>query len=249
MRPALILLPFLALSACSGENQGWNPNYRAEATPYGDYLRARELALTGRTPEPPRVIPMTRPFKAPTATEIAGPSPVQILERDTTQTAHAVGIRPDRALGAVTRTRAPAIDMRPTGRYTVQTGGPTSPVVTPVVVATAPAVVTAPAAVAAAPVAVATPGAPTVVTATPLPPAGADPLIAYASVARQAPGIRTYARSGGSGANCASYATPADAQRAFLAAGGPQRDPLGFDPDGDGYVCGWTPASHRGGAL
>ena len=44
---ALTLIPLLVLAACSGENQGWNPNYRANATPYGDYLRGRELALTG----------------------------------------------------------------------------------------------------------------------------------------------------------------------------------------------------------
>ena len=42
--------------------------------------------------------------------------------------------------------------------------------------------------------------------------------------------------------NCAAFASPAAAQQAFISNGGPQRDPLGLDPDGDGRVCGWTPA-------
>lgn len=42
--------------------------------------------------------------------------------------------------------------------------------------------------------------------------------------------------------NCAQYATPDDAQRDFLARGGPERDRLGIDPDGDGFACGWDPA-------
>ena len=81
---ALTLIPLLVLAACSGENQGWNPNYRAAATPYGDYLRTRELALTGYRPEPPRVIPVALPARAPTPAEIAGRSPVQILEQAVT---------------------------------------------------------------------------------------------------------------------------------------------------------------------
>ena len=238
---ALILLPLLALAGCSGENQGWNPNYRAEATPYGDYLRAREMALTGRVAEPPRVIPRARPFKAPTAAEIAGPSPVRILERDTTRAAHAAGIRPARTLGAVDRKGAPAVDPRGARQTVVVTvpaagGVGSAPVAaTPVVTAPSPSLTA--------------PGAPVVVTATALPPAGADPLTAYAAASRHAPGTARFARSGGSGGDCARFATPADAQRGFLSAGGPERDPLGLDRDGDGYVCGWTPASHRGGAL
>ena len=69
---ALTLIPLLVLAACSGENQGWNPNYRANATPYGDYLRGRELALTGQRAEPPRVIPVALPVRAPTPAQIAG---------------------------------------------------------------------------------------------------------------------------------------------------------------------------------
>ncbi|REC56506.1 hypothetical protein DRV84_09530 [Rhodosalinus sediminis] len=45
--------------------------------------------------------------------------------------------------------------------------------------------------------------------------------------------------------NCARYPTPDRAQAAFLAEGGPERDGLGLDPDGDGFVCGWSPAPFR----
>jgi hypothetical protein len=45
--------------------------------------------------------------------------------------------------------------------------------------------------------------------------------------------------------NCARYPTPDRAQAAFLAEGGPERDRLGLDPDGDGFVCGWSPAPFR----
>ncbi len=44
---------------------------------------------------------------------------------------------------------------------------------------------------------------------------------------------------------CAPYANDDLAQEAFLAAGGPDRDKLGMDPDGDGYACGWDPTPYR----
>jgi len=45
--------------------------------------------------------------------------------------------------------------------------------------------------------------------------------------------------------NCATYRSPDEAQRDFLARGGPERDPTGIDPDGDGFACGWDPAPFR----
>lgn len=45
--------------------------------------------------------------------------------------------------------------------------------------------------------------------------------------------------------NCAKYASPALAQQDFLAKGGPKRDRLGLDPDGDGFACYWDPAPFR----
>lgn len=44
---------------------------------------------------------------------------------------------------------------------------------------------------------------------------------------------------------CAGYASNDQAQEAFLAAGGPERDRRGLDPDGDGYACDWDPAPFR----
>ncbi|MEE9387908.1 MAG: hypothetical protein V3U96_04805 [Paracoccaceae bacterium] len=45
--------------------------------------------------------------------------------------------------------------------------------------------------------------------------------------------------------NCAKYTSSDLAQQAFLKAGGPQRDPKGIDPDGDGFACFWDPAPFR----
>ncbi|MEL6587558.1 MAG: hypothetical protein AAFY65_03260 [Pseudomonadota bacterium] len=45
--------------------------------------------------------------------------------------------------------------------------------------------------------------------------------------------------------NCRGYRTADVAQEDFLAAGGPQRDRLNLDPDGDGNACGWDPATFR----
>jgi hypothetical protein len=44
---------------------------------------------------------------------------------------------------------------------------------------------------------------------------------------------------------CARYPADSMAQEAFLEAGGPERDRLGLDPDGDGYACRWDPAPFR----
>ena len=45
--------------------------------------------------------------------------------------------------------------------------------------------------------------------------------------------------------NCAKYGSPDRAQADFLANGGPNRDRMGLDPDGDGYACGWNPEPFR----
>lgn len=40
---------------------------------------------------------------------------------------------------------------------------------------------------------------------------------------------------------CAKYPGNDLAQAAFLKRGGPERDPLNLDPDGDGFACAWDP--------
>jgi len=42
--------------------------------------------------------------------------------------------------------------------------------------------------------------------------------------------------------NCATFRSADEAQQAFLERGGPERDRLGIDPDGDGFACQWDPA-------
>ena len=45
--------------------------------------------------------------------------------------------------------------------------------------------------------------------------------------------------------NCLQYASQDQAQEAFLEAGGPERDPMHLDPDGDGFACWWDPEPLR----
>ncbi|MBU2958600.1 hypothetical protein Q4511_01525 [Paracoccus sp. 1_MG-2023] len=66
----------LALAGC-GVNQGWNPNYQFGNSPYGEYRAAREAALVTDA-DPSRVIPVARPFYAPTGADIAGKDPVPV---------------------------------------------------------------------------------------------------------------------------------------------------------------------------
>lgn len=44
---------------------------------------------------------------------------------------------------------------------------------------------------------------------------------------------------------CAPYNSADVAQEEFLAQGGPEKDKLGMDPDGDGFACDWNPAPYR----
>ncbi len=40
---------------------------------------------------------------------------------------------------------------------------------------------------------------------------------------------------------CMRFIVKDDAQRYFLARGGPKKDLFGLDPDGDGFACDWDP--------
>lgn len=75
-------------------------------------------------------------------------------------------------------------------------------------------------------------------------------IVDFAVNAPNAKGQEWYSRSRLSGQsrfqrNCAKYRSPDEAQRDFLASGGPERDRQGIDPDGDGFACGWDPAPFR----
>lgn len=70
-------------------------------------------------------------------------------------------------------------------------------------------------------------------------------LAAYALAATNAPGQQVYQRGGlhliSASKACSKYISPDLAQMAFLKKGGPQKDSLNLDPDGDGFACGWDP--------
>ena len=74
-------------------------------------------------------------------------------------------------------------------------------------------------------------------------------IVEFALATNHAPGVQLYKRGGISvrsqDSACAKYASPDLAQEAFLERGGPERDRLGVDPDGDGFACSWDPRPFR----
>ena len=81
------------------------------------------------------------------------------------------------------------------------------------------------------------------------PDTGRPNIVQYALSTQHAPGTRMYNRSSLFQRDplraCARFPAPDLAQEEFLAQGGPTRDRLGLDPDGDGYACGWDPRPFR----
>ncbi len=74
-------------------------------------------------------------------------------------------------------------------------------------------------------------------------------IVEFALATNHAPGVQLY-RRGGLGVRdqnsaCSKFASPDLAQQEFLARGGPDRDRLGVDPDGDGFACSWDPRPFR----
>jgi hypothetical protein len=75
-------------------------------------------------------------------------------------------------------------------------------------------------------------------------------IVSYALQTSNPRGTRVFTRAGINlqakmQRNCAGYPSPDQAQIAFLSKGGPERDRMGLDPDGDGYACSWDPAPFR----
>jgi hypothetical protein len=92
----------------------------------------------------------------------------------------------------------------------------------------------------------------TVIQPTALPPRtedGGPNIVAFAVNTRNQPGEPLYSRSAirltSPEAACRRFRSPDLAQEAFLEAGGPERDPRGLDPDGDGFACDWDPRPFR----
>lgn len=218
----LMVIAVLGLAGCGGEHMGMNPNYMWDGGRYADYRLEREVALLNNSAEPP-TIPIALPTDAPTGEEIAGASPVRA------PATKGLSVGPDGRATRIRRTSAgtPAPTSTPALDGTDGYGQGTGMTATTTAAAT-----TAP-----APVTRRTPRS--------------LPILArYAADMRHDPGVRgVFPRNGGSAATaqaaCAVYGTPDDAQRDFLRNGGPQRDPKGMDPDGDGYVCTWDPRPVR----
>lgn len=74
-------------------------------------------------------------------------------------------------------------------------------------------------------------------------------IVEFALATTHAPGVQMYKRSGlgirDANSVCAKYSSPDQAQQDFLAKGGPDRDRMGVDPDGDGFACSWDPRPFR----
>ena len=75
-------------------------------------------------------------------------------------------------------------------------------------------------------------------------------LAEYAAAQTNPVGQKAYSRFGIGGSRkaerkCTAYTTADNAQSDFLARGGPQKDNLGLDPDGDGYACSWSPTTYK----
>lgn len=74
-------------------------------------------------------------------------------------------------------------------------------------------------------------------------------IVEFALATNHAPGVQLYKRGGialrAEDKACAKYASPDQAQQDFLERGGPERDRLGVDPDGDGFACSWDPRPFR----
>ncbi|MGD9917044.1 MAG: hypothetical protein AB7U46_03425 [Paenirhodobacter sp.] len=225
----------LMLAAC----EPTVPNSGVGFGNYEDYLRTREAELQGQkapaTTAPTTAPVMTEPLNGGAygtsgygATPVTSPAGIAAQQQaDAGATAPAQGTIGADTLAALKAT-APAGD----------TG----------------AAETAPAA--SAPLAGGSVGAPldAMAPGTPMNPAAsaraaqgsAGPnLAAYALSVTNAPGQSVYNRGGlhltSTKAACRKYVSPDLAQMAFLEKGGPTRDPLNLDPDGDGFACGWDP--------
>lgn len=87
-------------------------------------------------------------------------------------------------------------------------------------------------------------------TAVPERPGAAPNIVDYALATRHFVGEKRHDRSvfatdAGHQRACARFPSADLAQEAFLARGGPARDPDTLDPDGDGFACDWDPAPFR----
>lgn len=74
-------------------------------------------------------------------------------------------------------------------------------------------------------------------------------IVEYALATKHAPGVQLHPRRNlvkrDPNVACAKFTSADLAQSEFLRRGGPERDSLGLDPDGDGFACSWDPRPFR----
>lgn len=75
-------------------------------------------------------------------------------------------------------------------------------------------------------------------------------IVEYAISTQHAVGQQVYRRSRLTSQTrhqraCGQFTSSDKAQQAFLAAGGPKKDRMALDPDGDGFACSWNPTPFR----
>lgn len=89
-------------------------------------------------------------------------------------------------------------------------------------------------------------------TALPDRPSDAPNIVAFALRTTNAVGQQVHRRSRlttqNHARNCTAFASADLAQEEFLRRGGPERDPLNLDPNGDGFACSWSPEPFRAAA-
>ncbi|KCV80976.1 hypothetical protein ATO10_14279 [Actibacterium atlanticum] len=78
---------------------------------------------------------------------------------------------------------------------------------------------------------------------------GGPNIVEFALATTNLPGQAIYSRNrlrlSDYNRNCVRYTSGDKAQEAFLKAGGPEKDKLNLDPDGDGFACEWDPTPFR----
>lgn len=231
----------LGTAACAPVPDSGNPVYLEAVTPTARQARDAELqasnadrsrAVAAVTLEP--IDPMRRDV-SPTAS-----AAVETVEEDPVETIETV------------ETPEPAEPVE-----SVETVATPAPVVTPAPAPVQPAATTQSQAPSAAPTPA--PSAPAATAprrevaqpgSVPRRSSSSEPnVVAYALATSHPVGEARYGRNAVSDTRtqraCARYASPDQAQTAFLRAGGPERDGQGLDPDGDGYACAWTPEPFR----
>lgn len=220
----------LMLAACEPDV----PNSGVGFGDYQEYLRTREAQLQGQNAQSQSAPVMTEPLNGGGyGTSGYGATPVTSPAGIAAQQAAADGTPAQGTIGADTlaalKATAPAGDTGPAETATASSAPAASGSAGAPLNAMAPGTPMSPAATNTA---ATTKGA------------GGPNLAAYALGATNQPGQKLYDRGvhlTTSKAACARYVSPDLAQMAFLKRGGPVRDPLNLDPDGDGFACGWDP--------